>query len=25
MTAPFYADEWLTILGGDCRDVLATL
>jgi len=25
MTAPFYADEWLTILGGDCRDVLATI
>jgi DNA modification methylase len=22
---PFYADDWLTVYGGDCREVLATL
>jgi DNA modification methylase len=25
MTAPFYTDDWLTLYGGDCREVLASL
>jgi DNA modification methylase len=25
MTTPFYTDDWLTLYGGDCRDVLAGL
>jgi DNA modification methylase len=22
---PFYADDWLTVYGGDCREVMAAL
>ena len=25
MSAPHYSDDWLTIYGGDCREVLASL
>ncbi len=25
MTTPYYADDWLTVFQGDCREVLATL
>jgi DNA modification methylase len=25
MTVPFYTDDWLTLYGGDCREVLASL
>ena len=22
---PFYADDWLTVYGGDCREVMPTM